>query len=78
MATTLYKNGEAFRFETKRVKYALKNGYSVTPDRERQDMAELRERYKEKFGRKPHHKMTLDTILARLEENVEHEHVPRR
>lgn len=74
MASILYKDGETIRVPYERLKSNLAAGWSTTPDGPKpaaDDSAELeaaRELYAEKFGKKAHHKMTVDTILAKLGE----------
>lgn len=70
MATILYKDGVAHRIQTHRVRICLENGYSVTPIAEKPaddaDLQAAREMYEEKFGKKPHHKKTLETLYKEL------------
>lgn len=78
MASILYKDGIPHRFEARRVPAALKQGYSATKEPVVEPVVDdelegLKDQYQEAFGRKPHHKMTADTIRARLQEHDEHE-----
>lgn len=74
MSTYLYKDGEEVLIDAEQVPEYLQMGYTVTnevaiPNLPNAD-AELeaaRELYFEHFSKKAHHKMTTETILAKLE-----------
>lgn len=79
MASVLYKDGETIRVPYERLKANLASGWSTSPNAPKhepvapaEDDAELaaaRELYVEKFGKKPHHKMKVETILSELSES---------
>jgi len=81
MAVVLYKEGEKpIRVEPNRLQAHLQMGYSLSKNfaKKEEDKAEkeaavdleqARLAYEDKFGKKPHHKMKLETILEELNGN---------
>ena len=77
MASVLYKDGESVRVPYERLQSHLAAGWSVSPQPAKEaeqpegeaELEAARELYAEKFGKKPHHKMTADTILSKLSES---------
>ena len=80
MAVMLYKEGEKpIRVEPNRLQAHLQMGYSLTEDFSKPedkaekeaavDLEQARLACEDKFGKKPHHKMKLETILEELNGN---------
>lgn len=69
MAVVLYKGDEMIRVAIRSVKAHLDQGWSYTREEPGDDELErLRDEYNQKFGKKPHAAMKVETLRAKLEE----------